>query len=179
MSMKVVSLGAVASAVEGITCSSSTNATPIVLTIAPSTKHRIKDGDRIGVAGITGNTAANGDFTASATAATAVTLLGSVGNGTHGGTAVLRQVMDTTPHMKRHSAACFINPLDTAAFVGTISVDGSDDNVTANFATALTSGALALGANVGHLVVEVKLSSYMRLICSAYTSGECRANLAA
>jgi hypothetical protein len=177
MSMKVRSLGAVASAAEGLTCSSSTNATPIVLTIGPSTKHRLKDGDRVGVAGITGNTGANGDWTITATAAAAATLVGSVGNGAHGGTAVLRALMDITPHLKRHSAACFINPLDTAAFVGTVAVEGSDDNVTANFAQA-TLG-LALGANVGHLVVEVSLSQYMRFNCSAYTSGECRANIAA
>jgi hypothetical protein len=64
-----------------------TNATPIVLTVASG--HGLSVGDLIGVASVGGNTAPNGKvWRVSATAATTVTLEGSVGNGayTSGGT---------------------------------------------------------------------------------------------
>jgi hypothetical protein len=67
--------------------SGATNTTPIVLTIASG--HGLVDGDLIGVAGLVGNTSANGHiWQCSATTATTTTLLGSAGNGAYssGGT---------------------------------------------------------------------------------------------
>ena len=60
--------------------SGATNATPIVLTVAAA--HGLVNGDLIGVAGVGGNTAANGFvWEVTASGATNVTLVGSTGNG--------------------------------------------------------------------------------------------------
>jgi hypothetical protein len=57
-----------------------TNATPIVLTVASWTTTPVV-GQTVVVAGVNGNTAANGTFEVSAVTGTTVTLLGSAGNG--------------------------------------------------------------------------------------------------
>jgi len=177
MSNKVQSLGTVGSAANGITCSSSTNATPIVLTIAPSTTHRLKNGDRIVVSGITGNTAANGEWTVRAIAATTATLDGSVGNGTHGGTAAVAVLCDRTPFLAGHAALVMTNEGATP-FVGTALIESSDDNTTFGDA-ATAAGGLAMGANSGQYGFEVTLKRYMRLRASAWTSGTLNAQLVA
>jgi hypothetical protein len=67
--------------------SGATNASPIVLTLASG--HGLVDGDLIGIAGVGGNTAANGQiWQIGATTATTTGLFGSTGNGayTSGGT---------------------------------------------------------------------------------------------
>jgi hypothetical protein len=68
-----------------------TNAAPIVLTIA---SHGYVTGDQVLVAGVLGNTAANGDWTITVLTANTFSLNGSIGNGayTSGGTAVVRRV---------------------------------------------------------------------------------------
>jgi hypothetical protein len=68
-----------------------TNAAPIVLTIA---SHGYVTGDQVLVAGVLGNTAANGDWTITVLTANTFSLNGSTGNGayTSGGTAVVRRV---------------------------------------------------------------------------------------
>lgn len=182
MSIKVRSLGSITSAANGITCSSSTNATPIVLTVG--TGHGLKPGapgigDRITVSGITGNTNANGDFTVSAVTATTATLFGSVGNGAHGGTAVVAALMDQTPHMKAHSAQALIgNTSGQAVLVGTVLVESSDDNTT--FADAIATGIAVPAATAGiNVSFEVTLKKYMRFRCSAYTSGGANCQIAA
>ena len=166
MSTKVQSLGVIAggSAHEGLRVTGGTNATPIVLTI--NTGHGLKIGDRIVVAGITGLTSANGSWNISAVAATTVTLEGSVGNGTFGGTATSRVLCDKTPFMKGHDASAFIGASD--AYDGTVIVEGSDDDVT--YTTAVKGIALASGQD--NLLVEVSLARYMRLRSSvAGTTG--------
>ena len=166
MSTKVQSLGVIAggSAHEGLRVTGGTNATPIVLTI--NTGHGLKISDRIVVAGITGLTSANGNWNISAVAATTVTLEGSVGNGTFGGTATSRVLCDKTPFMKGHDASAFIGASD--AYDGTVIVEGSDDDVT--YATAVKGIALASGQD--NLLVEVSLARYMRLRSSvAGTTG--------
>ena len=112
MSNKALSLGSMGSAVAGIVVSSSTNATPIVVTLAAG--HGAKNTDRLALSGITGNTNANGEWTLSSVGATTATLVGSVGNGTHGGTVRAAMIFDTTPAMRNHSAA--LHTFDQALF---------------------------------------------------------------
>ncbi len=175
--MKTRSLGAVASAAAGITCSGGTNATPIVATIAPSVAHGLKIGERLSISGVTGLTAMNGQWTLSAVAATTATLGGTIGNGVFGGTAAVSCVMDTTPFMSGYTVACAINDASgigaQAVFVGTILVKSSADDST--FADA--KNGLALGANPGQMMIEVLLGRYMNFTCSAYTSGAASAVL--
>ena len=61
MSLKLRSLGTMSSAARGILITGGTNATPIVATVTAG--HRLKDGDRIAIAGVTTLTAMNGDWT--------------------------------------------------------------------------------------------------------------------
>lgn len=63
---------------------SSTNATPIVLTIA--TGHNVIAGDEIYITGHLVNTNANGAYIAGTVGATSIALQGSVGNGIGGAT---------------------------------------------------------------------------------------------
>jgi len=169
--MKIRSLGACASAAAGITCSSGTNATPIVATIAPSVAHGMKVGDRVSISGVTTLTAMNGQWTLSTSAATTATLAGTVGNGAFGGTAAVSCVMDTTPFMSGYSAGCAINDASgvgaAAVFVGTALVKSSADDVT--FADC--KQGIALGANPGQMMIEVLLARFMNFTCSAFTSG--------
>src|SRR3954470_3051019 len=102
MTLKAQSLGSAGSAVEMILITGATNATPIVITVAANSG--LKDGDKVAIAGITGNTAANGVWTLKYVSATTYQLVGSVGNGTYGGTPRCAQVFDQTPTMKGHSA---------------------------------------------------------------------------
>ena len=161
MSTKMQSLGVIAggTAHEGLRVTGGTNATPIVLTI--NAGHGLKVGDRARVAGITGLTAANGEWTLSAVAATTVTLEGSVGNGTFGGTATTRVLCDKTPFMKGHDASAFVGSTD--AYDGTVIVEGSDDDTT--YATAVKGSALV--STQDNVFVEVSLARYMRFRSSA------------
>jgi hypothetical protein len=70
------------------TVSAATNATPIAITT--STNHGYSTGNVVTVAGVLGNTNANGTYVITVTGATTFTLTGSVGNAayTSGGTAV-------------------------------------------------------------------------------------------
>lgn len=189
MSNKCQSLGYCGSAAAGITASSGTNATPIVATIAPSSTHGLKNGDRVNISGVTGLTAMNGEWSVSAIAATTATLLGSVGNGTFGGTAVITPICDVTPAMRGHAA---VVELYTAAFVGTVLVEkgtyvnkdvagysGSDPYAVQDFADAKKGLALVATQMIGGFAFEVDMGKYMRLRASAYTSGGIGANLVA
>lgn len=73
-----------------VSISSSTNATPIVLTT--STTHNFKVGQRVYVVGHTVNTAANGYFEVLAAGASTITLKDSVGNGVGGATGTVALV---------------------------------------------------------------------------------------
>lgn len=195
MSLKYRSLGGCAAAARGIVASGATNATPIVLTLTAG--HRLKDGDRVAIVGITGNTAANGEFEVYSVGATAASLRGSAGNGTTAGTAIMAAVMDQTPFLsKRTAVACLNDTPGAAVLVGTVVIEAADGIkadmsefqytstagvATSGFKSALKTGEIAIPAATagGGLMVEVDLSRYMTVRASAYTSGGVTAGLLA
>jgi hypothetical protein len=191
MSIKQRSLGAaLTSTARGILITGGTNATPIVATITAG--HRLKNNDRIAIAGVTTLTSMNGEFSLDTVAATTANLTGSVGNGAFGGTAVVAVLCDRTPFLPRHSAIAMINQPTGAVFVGTLVFESADSVdatqfyytntsgvATAGFQSALQSGEIAIpAATAGQdLSVEVSLSRYMTVRCTAYTSGQAGATL--
>lgn len=193
MSMKMRSLGTMSSAARGILITGGTNATPIVATITAG--HRLKNGDRIGIVGVTTLTAMNGDWSVSSVAATTGNLDGSAGNGAFGGTAVVAVLCDQTPFLPRHSSVALLSQPSGAVFVGTVVFEGADnrksDNTTFQydssgvatdgFKSALKSGEIAIpAATAGQIIaVEVDLCRYMTARCSAYTSGVAQGQLLA
>ena len=197
MSVQTKSLGSAGSAVAGILITGGTNATPIVATITAG--HGLKDGDRIAIAGVTTLTAMNGIWELGSVTATTAVLLGSAGNGTYGGTAIVGVVMDKTPFMKNHMATLhFGDP----ALVGTVFVEGfanytdfaASDNETggqnlpiisdptytntAGNTTTPASSSKAFTAGTAY-PVEVRLAHIMKFRCSAFTSGVVRGVLVA
>lgn len=195
MSLKAKSLGSAGSAADLIAVSGSTNATPIVITVAANSG--LKTGDRIAIAGVTGNTAANGEWTVEAVTATTFKLLGSVGNGTHGGTVRCAQIFDTTPLMQGHSAVLqsagnLVGTVTLTAFnsyaefaandnslLGAVQapiVGSADQGVTnanatsASSSTKATSAVVFAATNAGS-EYEVKLPKYLHVAVTAYTSG--------
>lgn len=184
MSIKTRSLGAVSSAARGILITSGTNATPIVATVTAG--HRLKNGDRIAIAGVTTLTAMDGEWELSNVGATTATLIGSAGNGAFGGTAVVAVLCDRTPFQPRHSALALIGQPSGAVFVGTLVLEGADSVdptqfyytnssgvATAGFRDLVPSGEAAIpAATAGQVLgVEVSLAKYMTIRASAYTSG--------
>lgn len=189
MSNKIVSLGSAGSAAAGIVVSGSTNATPIVITLGAG--HGLKNGDRLALAGITGNTNANGEaWTLANVGATTATLVGSVGNGTHGGTVRAAVVLDVTPHMRNHSAALHLG----GNLVGTLDIESYESyadfaagqnnagaiapvltpsmgtNSAGSASTPAKTTITAAATNAG-FATEVKLARFMRAVVTAYTSG--------
>lgn len=195
MSNKVVSLGSAGSAVGLLVISAGTNATPIVATLAAN--HGLKNGDRIAISGVTGNTNMNGEWTLASVGATSATLVGSVGNGTFGGTVRVATVFDTTPHMKLHSAACHLwgNGLATllleafetyADFAAGSNASGgavsapvlssgipgvTNTNATSASLVTVASSSIVVAATMNGLPFEMKMPRYLRSSLSAYTSG--------
>lgn len=195
MSLKAQSLGSATAAADCITITGSTNAAPIVATFGAG--HGLKDGDRIAVAGITGNTGANGEWSLKFTGANTAQLVGSSGTGVHGGTPRVARIFDQTPHMKGHSATLAINgnlvgTLTLTAFesysefaandnslAGSVSAPVTSNGVTgvtntaataASTSTKATSAIAMTAANAG-LEVEVKLPRYLHTAVTAFTSG--------
>lgn len=195
MSLKHKALGTCASAARGILMTGGTNASPIVATVTAG--HRQRNGNRLAIAGVTGLTAMNGEWSISSVGATAATLDGSVGNGTFGGTAVVAAICDVTPFQPRHSAVAAVYDIGVSAvFVGTVVIEGADSVdasafsytngsgvATAGFKDMLMSGEIAIPAQAtvggGLGLVEVQLARYMTMRASAYTSGSVSASLLA
>lgn len=187
MTIKTTSLGRAVAAAAGITITGATNATPIVVTLGATSG--LKDADRIAVAGITGNTAANGEWSLKMLSPTTAQLVGSVGNGAFGGTAKVAVINDITPQMAKHS-----NGLNIAGnLVGTLDIEAYDsyaDFVAGTNASGTASAPVtspAVGTNSAGsgaapakttivnpdsgMVCEVKLARYMRAVVTAFTSG--------
>ena len=195
MANKLKSLGSAGSAVDMILITGATNATPIVITVAANSG--LKTGDRLAIAGITGNTGANGEWTLEAVSATTFKLLGSVGNGTYGGTPRACQIFDSTPAMRNHSAHLAIggNLVGTVtltsfesyaefaandnSLLGTVvapiassAVQGvTNTNATSASSSTKATSALVLAATNQCGNHEVKLSKYIHASVTAYTSG--------
>jgi hypothetical protein len=195
MSIKSVSLGSAGSAVGCHLITGGTNATPIVMTVAANSG--LKSGDRVAISGITGNTAMNGEWTLAAVTATTFQLVGSVGNGTYGGTPRLALMFDRTPTMRNHSALmtlggnavatllleAFENYDDFAAgsnaSLGAVGAPVQSSaysfvtNVNATSASAVTiaSSSIVMAATAEAVPLELKLPRYLRVSLSAWTSG--------
>ena len=185
---KIRSLGVCTSAARGVEISGATNATPIVATVSGA---KFQAYERVGVFGVTGNTAANGIWTYDRQSATTGNLVGSVGNGSPTMTkAVIAAVMDTTPFMKGHSAVAHAHlTADQVAFDGTFAVMGNksgstdaeilasdEDDLATYFEDIATQDGLAWsvpGATNDGIdeYREMKLRRWMYLNCSAYTAG--------
>jgi hypothetical protein len=67
----------------GITVTGATNASPIVIAWSGAYTRKVNTGDSVTITGVTGNTAANGTFTATYVDATHFSLQGSTGNGAY------------------------------------------------------------------------------------------------
>jgi hypothetical protein len=195
VSLKAKSLGSAGSAVDMILISGATNATPIVITVAANSG--LKDGDKVAIAGITGNTAANGVWVLKYVSATTYQLVGSVGNGTYGGTPRCAQVFDQTPTMKGHSAVLQVagNLVGTMtltsyaslaeftandnSLLGTVvapivsnSVQGvTNANATSASSSTKATSALVLAATNAGSEYEIQLPYILHATVSAYTSG--------
>lgn len=193
--LRGVSIGSAGSAVGMHLITGGTNATPIVVTFAAESG--LKTGDRIAIAGITGLTAMNGEWSVTAVTATTFSLDGSVGNGVYGGTPLCALLFDKTPLMKGHSAMLSLggncvgtmliqayNNIDdfaassnasggfTRAPLST-SAKSFVTNVNATSASTATpaTSSVVMAATAEGVPFEVLLSRYMRFSISAYTSG--------
>lgn len=195
MSNKVFSLGNAGSATGLLVVSGSTNATPIVITLAAN--HGLKNGDRIAIAGVTGNTNANGEWTLSSVGATTATLTGSVGNGTHGGTVRVANIFDTTPGMRNHSGAVHLygngvatllleafesytefaagNNVNLGAVPAPVQSPGiagvTNTNASSASSSTVASSSIVVAATMAGMPFEIKMPRYLRATLSAYTSG--------
>lgn len=203
MSLKAKSLGSAGSAVDLLLITGGTNATPIVATFAANSG--LKTGDRVAIAGITGLTAMNGEWTLEAVTATTFKLLGSAGNGAYAGTPRCAQIFDQTPTMKAHSgvlqiAGNLIGTVTLTAFESLSEFTANDNslvgavqapilsaaaqgvtNVNATSASSATKAttALVLGLTNAGAEYEIKMSRYLHATVSAFTSGTVSATVQA
>lgn len=201
MALKAKSLGSAGSAVDMLLITGGTNATPIVATFAANSG--LKTGDRVAIAGITGLTSMNGIWELEAVTATTFKLLGSVGNGTYGGTPRCAQVFDQTPIMAGHSATLqisgnLVGTVTLTSFAGYTEFAANDNsllgavlapivsaslqgvtNVNATSASSSTkaTSALVLAATNAGIECEVKLPRILHATVSAYTSGTVSASV--
>jgi hypothetical protein len=195
VSVKAKSLGSAGSAVQLLLITGGTNATPIVATFAANSG--LKSGDKVAIAGITGLTAMNGIWTLEMVTATTAKLLGSVGNGTYGGTPRCAQVFDQTPTMKGHSAVLQVagNLVGTVTLTayeslseftandnslsGTViapvcssAVQGvTNTNATSASTSTKATSALVMAATNAGSEYEVKLPYILHAEVTAFTSG--------
>lgn len=195
MSLKLMTLGTMASAVRGIVMSALGTGTPLGITLTAG--HRLRDYARIAIVGCALDNQVNGEWTITGVAATSGNLVGSTGSIALSGTPVVARVCDQTPFLPNHSAVALIGPAGTGtaptANIGTIVLEGANsaifnasgatnnkfqyDNTsgvaTDGFKDMLQTGEIAIPAatNAGIAMVEVKLARYMTARCSAWTSG--------
>lgn len=183
MSLKRRSLGTISgSNTSGLSVSGATNATPIVATFGAG--HGQKNGDRVHISGITGNTGANGEWTLNFTGANTAQLLGSKGNGAYGGTPVVNAICDVTPFMPNHAVVAVVNGNITAGTIEIESHDGSESSAgvldTAKWVKASqTSDATVLPTATAGSVAEAKLQKYMRIKAATALTGSGEVNLLA
>lgn len=195
MSLKQKSLGTATAAARGIVMSAIGTGTPLSVTLTAG--HRLRNGERIGIAGNAADNLTWGDWTLSGVAATSATLNGSTGTAALSGTPVIAVLCDRSPFIAGHSAVALVGAGGGAAAtdgIGTAVIEAADgfsaggftyDNssgvATAGFKSALLDGEIAIPAfnDFGALAVEVRLSRYMTFRMSAWTSGTFGASLLA
>jgi hypothetical protein len=195
MAITTVSAGGAGSAVAMHLISGATNATPIVITVAANSG--LKTGDRVAISGITGNTGANGEWTLEYVSATTFKLLGSAGNGTYGGTPRLALIFDKTPLHEDHNALLTLG----GNLVGTVLLEAfasyaefaagdnslggavsapvqtsalsfiTNTNATSASLSTIASSSVVMAATAEAVPLPMKLPRYLRVSCSAYTSG--------
>lgn len=195
MSNKALSIGSAGSAVAMHLITGATNATPIVVTFAANSG--LKMGDRIAISGITGNTNANGHWDIVPLSATTVQLVGSVGNGTYGGTPRCALLFDKSPMMQNHSALLqmggngvatllleafasyeefaagananlgFVQAPVASPMIGFV----TNTNATSASGSTIASSSIVVAATAEGVPMEIKLPRYMRCSLSAWTSG--------
>lgn len=195
MSNKLLSAGNAGSATGLLTITGATNATPIVITLGAN--HGLKNGDRIAIAGVTGNTNANGEWTLASVGATTATLLGSVGNGAFGGTVRVANIFDATPHMRGHSGVMHLygnglatllleafesytefaagNNVNLGSVPAPVVSPGiagvTNTNATSASSSTVASSSIVVAATMAGMPFEMKMPRYLRATLSAYTSG--------
>lgn len=195
MAIKALSIGSAGSAVAMHLITGATNAIPIVITMAANSG--LKTGDRIAISGITGNTGANGEWTIEAVTATTFKLLGSVGNGTYGGSPRCALIFDKTPHMEDHSMYLNLqgNGVATVLLESFASYDEfaagnnallgfvpapvqtsgqsfiTNTNATSASSATVASSSIVVAATAEGVGYEIKPAKYLRTSLSAYTSG--------
>lgn len=187
MSLKAKSLGSASAAARGIVMSAIDTGNPahIVLTAG----HRLKNGDRIAIAGNnTTDLGTFGEWSVSALSATSATLDGCTASAALSGTPVIAALCDRTPFLPRHSAVAIVGAGVGAAAtdgIATCVLEGADSMTsagffytnssgvaTAGFKAAEKSGEIAVAFNDwGSVCVEVDLMRYMTFRISAWTSG--------
>lgn len=181
MSLKLKSLGTISgSNTSGVSVSGSTNATPIVVTFGAG--HGLVDGDRVHISGVTGNTGCNGEWTLKFTGANTAQLLGSKGNGAHGGTPVVNVICDVTPFQANHRVVATLNGNISA---GTIEIEGhpGDESSAGVLDTSKwvkaskTSDSSVLPDTTPGSQVEVQLYKYMRVKAASALTGSGKVTL--
>lgn len=196
MSIKTQAIGSASAAAALLTITGTTNATPIVATFGAG--HDLRDGERIAVAGITGNTNANGEWTLRFTGANTAQLVGSTGNGVHAGTPRVAVICDRTPVMRNHAGvmATFGNLVGTVDLEAYESYDdfaaganNSGASAPLPAAAGVTNSAgststpakssVALAATNAGFESEIRLPRYLRAVVSAFTSGTVTARVQA
>jgi hypothetical protein len=195
MSIRSLSLGSAGSAVACHLISGASNATPIVITVAANSG--LKTGDRLAISGITGNTAANGEWTLDYVSATTFQLRGSVGNGVYGGTPRAALIFDTTPVARGHNAVTVLggNAVATLlleafesyaefaagdnSLLGAVSAPVltsaksfiTNVNATSASSSTIASSSIVMAATAEGVPLPLKLPRYLRVSLSAWTSG--------
>ena len=195
MSLKYKSLGSAVAAARGIVMTAIGTGTPLGITLTAG--HRLKNDDRIAIAGNATDNNTFGEWTLGGVAAASANLLGSSGGAALSGTPVIAVVCDRTPFLKGHSAVAVIaagagaaatDGIATAVIeradgfsAGGFTYDSSSGVATAGFKDALMSGEIAIPAfnDFGSVMVEVQLGRYMTFRLSAWTSGTFGAGLLA
>ena len=174
MSLKAKSLGSAGSAADLISISGITNATPCVATFAAN--HGLKDGDRIAVAGVTGNTAANGIWTLKFTGTNTAQLQGSVGNGVTAGTIRAAQVFDATPTMKGHSgvlqmAGNLVGTVTLTAYASLAEFTANDNSLLGQVNAPLVSNGAQGVTNTNATSASSSTKATSAIVCAATNAG--------
>lgn len=187
MSLKHISLGSAVAATRGVVMSAIGTGTPLGITLTAG--HRLKNGQRIAVAGNAVDNTTFGEWSVSGVAAASANLDGSTGTAALSGTPVVALLCDRTPFLAHHSAVAVVGSgagPTAAAGIGTVVLEKADGMTsggftytnssgvaTSGFQDALQSGEIAIPAfaSFGALMVEVSLSRYMTMRVSAWTSG--------